>query len=268
MARNAPIILVLALLALPTSAFSQEAENAPPRSLVAMQALMAAEFDLLEPGLELMRASGGGILLTVLRIDQRKFRFGIETQTSPDGERVDAFGRRADAVIAVNGGFFGEKAPQKALYPVGILRVGGEVFSANWAKTGGYLLFGKAGLSIAKSADPAPAAPATVLQSKPLVIEPGGQWAMNTNQENWRPRTLVCSLPDNKILLLLVWGGGMSLYEAGWLLRPTSDGGLFGCDAALALDGGSSTQLWVDGREELAIAGETAVHNALVIKRR
>jgi exopolysaccharide biosynthesis protein len=51
-------------------------------------------------------------------------------------------------------------------------------------------------------------------------------------------------------------------------MRDPAQGGAFSCDSALALDGGGSTQLWVAGREDLAIAGETRVHNALIVQRK
>lgn len=118
------------------------------------------------------------------------------------------------------------------------------------------------------SREDVPDSPATILQSKPLMIEPGGKWAMNTNQALWRPRTLLCTVKNGEAVLLVLSGSGMSLYEAGWLMRKPEEGGYFACDAAIALDGGGSTQLWVEDREDLWVEGETAVHNALLVKRR
>ncbi|MCU0789818.1 MAG: phosphodiester glycosidase family protein, partial [Nitratireductor sp.] len=177
-------------------------------------------------------------------------------------------GPRAGALIAVNGGFFGERTEGKGLYPVGLLRIGGKIRSPNWRTAGGYILFGEKGVSIAASSAEVPDEPKTILQSKPLMIEPGGKWAMNTNQALWRPRTLLCTLDGGVAVLVVLSGSGMSLYEAGWLMRPAGVGGTFGCDAALALDGGGSTQLWVEGRDDLSVRGETPVHNSLVVRRR
>ncbi|MCB1429282.1 MAG: phosphodiester glycosidase family protein, partial [Nitratireductor sp.] len=97
---------------------------------------------------------------------------------------------------------------------------------------------------------------------------PGGKWAMNTNQQKLRPRTIVCTFGNDSFLLAVISGSGMSLYEAGWLMRDAGVGGYFGCDAALAMDGGGSTQLWVSSDTSLGIVGETPVNNALVVKRR
>ncbi len=248
------------------AAHAQKVETVPARTLVAIAALETAKFEEVQPGLTVLRVEGDGrLILTAFRIDQKKFRLSPIVQTNPDGESVDAFGKREKAVLAINGGFFGEKETGKKLFAVGLLRIGGKELSGNWSKSGGYLLFGKEGLAIAEHKSQAPERPATILQSKPLLIAPGGKWSMNTNQEIWRPRTLICLLPEGGALVLVVSGLGMSLYEAGWLLRGQEDGGYFGCDSALALDGGGSTQLWVSGRRDLSVAGETAVHNAIVV---
>ncbi len=260
-------ILLPSMLISGGPALAQQAET-PQRTTEARIAIEAAGWQEVEPGLLLLRASTGGLAVTAFQIDQEKFAFGVAVQESPDGERVDALGPRGGALIAVNGGFFGEKSEGKGLYPVGLLRIDGKVRSPNWARSGGYILFGPDAIRIEPSSPEAPAKPGTILQSKPLMIEPGGKWAMNTNQALWRPRTLLCALEDGKVVLLVLSGSGMSLYEAGWLMRAPRDGGHFGCDAALALDGGGSTQLWVENRDDLAVEGETAVHNGLVVKRR
>jgi hypothetical protein len=265
-------VLALASLAMPSaapSAFSQEVPQAPMRTAELAVAVEAARFEEVEPGLSLLSArSRLGTVLAVFRIDQGQFRFALAVQDNPDGERVDSFVRRSGAVLAVNGGFFGEKEFRKGLYPVGLIRIDGKDLSANWKMTGGYLLFHADRLEIAPSAPKAPVQPAMILQSKPLIIEPGGRWSMNTNQEIARPRTILCTLATGEVLLFVFSGSGLSLYEAGWLLRSKGDGGLFGCDAALAMDGGGSTQLEVAGRADLSVVGETSVQNALLLLRR
>jgi hypothetical protein len=257
------------VLFLTSRAAGLEITDAPSRSREMARVMEAASFVEIEPGLAVLAAKDlTGTAIFAFRIDQDRFRFDLALQEVPDGERVDVLGPRAGAVFAVNGGFFGEKAPEKGLYPVGLLRIAGRDLSPNWKTTGGYLLFGPSALSIAPSSAQPPNAPQTMLQSKPLMIAPGGRWVMNTNQQIARPRTMVCMLPDGHVVLLAVIGTGLSLFEAGWLLRDPSDGGRFGCDSALALDGGGSTQLWVAGRTDLSFAGETTVHNALVLMRR
>ncbi|MCG6858321.1 MAG: phosphodiester glycosidase family protein [Salaquimonas sp.] len=251
------------------SALAAGAGEAPERSVAAHQALEAAQWEETEEGFEVMRArTGAGASLVALRIPPERFVFAIAVQTGDKGERVDAFGEREGALIAINGGFFGEDEESKRLFPVGLLRVGGKDFSPAWNLMGGVAVIKDGRLSLRPSSAGVPEATGNVLQSKPMLIEPGGKWAMNTNQGHLRPRSLLCTLKSGETLILVVKGAGLSLYEAGWLMREASAGGYFGCDAALALDGGGSTQLWIAGHEDLSFAGETPVHNALIVKRR
>jgi len=244
-------------------------ELAPPRTAEARQALAASPWRKLEDGLSLLQATTqGGATLTALRIAPDRFAFAIATQAQAKGERVDVFGPREGAVIAVNGGFFAEQQASGALFPVGLLRLAGKQMSSAWRATGGYLVLADGVPSIRPAATPPPSNTPDVLQSKPLLIEPGGKWAMNSNQGLMRQRTVICLTKDGEATLLLVTGAGMSLFEAGWLMRGAEVGGFFSCDSALALDGGGSTQLWVAGNRELALRGETPVHNALVVLRR
>jgi exopolysaccharide biosynthesis protein len=259
----------LTVLSASPAAFSQEVPETPMRTAELAAAIAGARFEEMEPGLSVLSArSRLGTALVAFRIDQQRFRFAVAVQDDPDGERVDVFAQRSGAVLAVNGGFFGEKEFRKNLYPVGLLRIDGKDLSANWKTTGGYLLLHPDRLEIAPSVAKAPARPAMILQSKPLIIEPGGRWSMNTNQEIVRPRTILCTLASGEVLLFVFSGSGLSLYEAGWLLRSKDDDGVFGCDAALAMDGGGSTQLHVPDRPGLSVFGETAVQNALLLLRR
>lgn len=263
------IVAVVAVLLAGCGFSPARAEDGVPEQISgAIEALEAADWSDLEPGLAVKRiALRDGLAITAFRIDQGRFRFDIVEQSGPDGERVDSFGPRSNAVLAVNGGFFGEREYGKGLYPVGLLRTEAGGRSPNWPRAGGYLLLGSGPAAIAPSAAEPPDA-AKVLQSKPLLIEPGGHWAMNSNQQLGRSRTALCLLAGGDAILLLVSGSGLSLYETGWLFREHAVGGHFGCDSALALDGGGSTQLWVDGRDDLEIVGETAVHNSLVLLHR
>ena len=255
-------LLLCALLLAPQVS---RAEEAPQLTAELAAALSAQSWSQLADGLRIIRAgSPAGTRITALEVSPDHFSLRIAVQHGNDGERVDAFGEREGAVLAINGGFFGEKEPGKGLYPVGLLRREGRDLSEGWSKTGGYLAISADGFDLRPSGAGVPAGFAQLLQSKPMLIEPGGKWAMNTNSRLQRWRSLVCLRPDGNLVIALVTGFGLSLYEAGWLMRGAEDGGFFGCDSALALDGGGSSQLWVRDRPDLAVRGETPVHNALV----
>ncbi|MCB1461045.1 MAG: phosphodiester glycosidase family protein [Nitratireductor sp.] len=257
------------LIAAPAASPAQTKEDVPARTIGVRTALEKAEWVETGQGLQVLQArSEAGQSITAFRISPDHFAFALAIQQEAKGERVDVFGNREGAVIAINGGFFGEEEQSGALYSVGLLRVGGRDLSSAWESAGGLAVLSDGRLSLRPSSAGAPKGAATVLQSKPMLIEPGGKWAMNTNQGHLRPRSLLCTLANGDVAIVAVRGAGMSLYEAGWLMRGVEEGGFFGCDGALALDGGGSTQLWVADHPEWSFRGETPVHNALVVRRR
>lgn len=249
-------------------AISSAEDEVPEHTRAMRDALAAAEWVEAEAGFALMVAvAASGQTVTAIRLDPARFAFSIVPQAGPKGERVDAAGEREGAIVAINGGFFGEK-DSGDLFPVGLLRLDGKDRSQAWASTGGIIVIedGRPGLRASSAGLPDGAMNA--LQSKPMLIEPGGKWAMNTNLGQLRKRSILCLLPDGDVVLAVVTRVGVSLYEAGWLMRGEGEGGFFGCDAALALDGGGSTQLWLADRPDLSYRGETPVQNVLVARRR
>src|SRR5262245_23966030 len=79
------------------------------------------------------------------------------------------------------------------------------------------------------------------VQVGPLVVDPGGKNGIVRNDLDRQRRSAICLLPDGLTVIVLV-DGGLSLHELGEVLAsPEVDGG-FGCDRALNLDGGPSTQ--------------------------
>lgn len=91
---------------------------------------------------------------------------------------------------------------------------------------------------------------------------------MGSNSGLAKPRTILCTLDDGDVILLTVTRFGLTLYEAGWLMRSKEEGGFFGCDAALAFDGGRSTQVWYSGDEKYSSSGISPVHNFFVVRQK
>jgi len=242
-------------------------DDTPERSLAVASALSNARWQVLEDGFEVIHGqSETGAKLTAFRISSGKFSFEIDVQDHPKGERVNHIGERLEALFAINGGFFGETSTGE-LYPVGLMSSKGVPDGKAWRTSGGYLVLGKK-IHIIPSFEGMPLYAREYVQTKPVLIEPGGHWAMNTNSGIGKKRSIICLRPKGEIIITLVTGTGLSLFEAGWLMRSTKDGGFFDCDAAIAMDGGGSTQNWVAGHPELSYRGISPVHNFLVIKRR
>lgn len=231
--------------------------------------LERASWESVSEDLSLLEVSTAlGTRIRALRFNLETYKLAIEEQEKRKGERASRAIERLDADIVVNGGFFSIGTDEE-LKPVGMLILDGVARSTAWTRDGGFLVLdGDGNPAITLSKDGPPKQAANAVQSKPVLIEPGGKWAMNTNGTELESRTLFCLLPDNKALLVVVHGGGLTLFEAGWVLRAKKWGGFFGCDSALALDGGGSTQLSVRDRPDLKISGLSKVQNFVVVKRR
>ncbi len=255
-------------LFLPLHVLSPFAMNAagPPRALEAVAVLMEAEWQALADGIDFMDVGTAlGTRLTLFQVDPAKNRFEVVQQKKRKGERAGSVLKRTGASLVFNGGFFGRKEDGE-LFPVGYMRDDGHAHSSAWTETGGYLILSEEEApEILPSKAGLPDQATEVVQSRPIVLEPGGKWAMRTNEQDPQKRTLICRRSDETIIVMLVWGQGLSLYEAGWLFREQDRGGVFGCDSALALDGGGSTQLAVKDKPELDIAGLTAVQNLIAV---
>lgn len=251
-----------------TNLQAQSINNAPPQTQSIVSALEYVEWQEVEKGLDSLSVSTAlGIRLHAFRISPDHFSFSIEQQENENGEYVEHFAKRLDAKIAVNGGFF-TKHGDGTLSPVGLLIDDGVQFTRAWAKKGGFLIAGINGIDVLPSQEPLSGGYKEVLQSRPVILEKGGKWALNRNLRMKKHRTLVCVQTDKKVVLLTFSGVGLSLFEAGWSLRNKEWGGWFDCDSAIALDGGGSTQLFVKGRPEFNVYGDTRVQNALVVKRK
>jgi hypothetical protein len=254
-------MLLLCLGVLPSAA--QDASKRPPRTTEAVEALERAEWQVLRQGLRYVKTSTAlGTYLSAFEISLDSFRLEIVASDQPDGRTAKGAARADAAVLAVNGGFF--SVLNGKLKPVGMISVDGKRQGNAWTADGGYLVTSKPPRIVPSGAG-VPKDATDFIQSKPVLIEPGGIWAMNTNQSLLEHRTAFCLKGDGKAVLLTVSGGGLSLFETGWLLRNREWGGFFDCDSAIALDGGGSTQLHVPGHPDLDIEGQTKVHNFLTV---
>ena len=222
----------------------------------------------LEEGLSLLRVlTPQGLVVTAYRISPDRFEFSVVTQSENTGSRVKDIGEQSGAVLATNAGFFAINGNSR-LYSIGYLRLRGKVLSKGWSDAGGTVSFHPEGLSLKPTHEGIPQGEHDVLQSKPMIIEPGGKWAMGSNIGAAKLRTLLCTMENGDVVLTTISRFGLTLFEAGWLLRSPEEGGFFGCDAAVALDGGRSTQLWHSGNPQYSFAGITPVHNFLIVRQR
>jgi len=241
---------------------------APSASHQVASSLNAAQWKALEDGLDVIRSvSESGVEVTAFRISQDAFSFSVETQTENTGSSAREIGEDQGAVLVSNAGFFAATNDSR-LYPIGYLRLGGEVHSKGWSTDGGVLSLNPKGLKLTATHQGIPKHPFDAIQSKPMLIEPGQKWAMGSNSGAPKPRTILCLTKDGDVILTAITRSGLTLYEAGWLMRSRELGGFFNCDSALAFDGGRSTQIWYSGNDRYSHSGISPVHNFFVVRQK
>lgn len=264
------VVYIAAIFFFCLSGAAYQADNTIPRtSKIVVSALDSAQWSPLEEGIDVIRAiTETGIVMTAYKVSSEEFEFSIVPQLSENGSRAREIGEQEGAVLVSNAGFFAQNLKGN-LYPIGYLRLDGDLHSKGWHDEGGILSWGKDGsLQLTPTHIGIPRSDRDALQSRPMFIEPGGRWAMGSNLGEAKNRTVLCKLPDGDVILAVVTRVGLSLFEAGWIMRDRKDGGFFGCSAALALDGGRSTQVWYSGSDTYSFSGAVPVHNFLVISAR
>jgi uncharacterized protein YigE (DUF2233 family) len=206
------------------------------------------------------------IKLHAWTFDPRSFRLKIVQQATSGGQIVDEFLVNQNDVFAINGGFF-EIDSARRLTPSGLLITNGNLVSDLTDKGSGVVYSKTREVKIVPAKEFQRASVLDAVQAGPLLVDPGSKLGIYRNDFDRQSRSAVCV--GSGVVTLILVEGGLSLFELGQLLaRPRLDGG-FGCDAALNLDGGPSTQAVFKGNgHHLSIAGRWRIQNALVISKR
>jgi len=263
------VVTMIAAISFSLPTYSQsESGTIPDKTTEVVNTLKEAKWEQIDEGLRSIRVTTPqGLILNAFGISPAHFSFEVGVQDAKSGDWAKDVVAREGALIAANAGFFAEKENGE-LYSVGYLKLDGDVHSKAWKNSGGFIYFNAQGLKLMPANGRVPNSEADILQTKPMIIEPGGVWAMRSNRGEIKHRSILCQLESGEVILTTITRGGLSIYEAGWVMRKVADGGFFGCDSALALDGGRSTQLWFSDRPEISYPGLTPVHNFLLVKRK
>jgi uncharacterized protein YigE (DUF2233 family) len=214
-----------------------------------------ADWTPVGPGVDYQEFRGDTYDVHVTRVDLTNDDIQvISTRESEKGLKVSDFAKREHAIAAINGDYFDER-----FNPVG-MTVGpcGEWDSVKKIRREGYVAVGGSKARIAKQSDvsldddPEPwmeatvsGWPALVVSCKPLNTLPGSaSFTLATH-----PRTAVGLSKDRKTLYLVVADGrrtgipGFTLPQLAAFMSDT----LHAC-AAINLDGGGSSAMWVSDR--------------------
>jgi hypothetical protein len=193
-------------------------------------------------------------------------RWRVVPVVSDHGVALEALAP-AGAVAGINGGYFDPRER-----PVGWRRVAGVDRSAPWfGAKGGVLALDEGRAYIGPRAE-MPFSPLSAVQSKPLLVERGGQNGILADDGRRAARTIVCDAGDSALHLILFLAGpadGPTLHEAAETLRAPRSRGGFACRAALNLDGGPSTGAWfAEGTHERSeLPRGTIVDGLFVVPR-
>ena len=240
----------------------------------AIAALAAATWRKVMPGFETKLAEPTGYDLKVYawRLDPKKFGIEVVQQLGKQGSTIAELRAHHKALLAVNGGFFNIDAEQR-LTPHGVLVANGRRVSGYHKGAGSGLLYEKAGaigITWSKDWEGLGDDITAAVQAGPMVVDPGGKNGIYVNDYNRHDRTSVC-LSDQGNIIIVVIKGGLSLFELGEILVTEAKDGGMGCERAINLDGGPSTQASFapPGAQPLEIEGTwTAQNGVLVVPRK
>ncbi len=202
-----------------------------------------------EPGVELRRLqvvwNERLALISMVRLDPAYVQF--EVGYAPDQPLpLTTWHVRAGAVATINGGFFDTHNRSTAL----IIR-GGVASGVSYQGSGGMFAVDRNGGISLRYLVEEPYDPHELLlealQSWPMLIKPGGTLVYTGANDGQRARRSVVAIDrQGRVLLIAVTSHTFTLRGlADWLLASDLD-----LDAALNLDGGSSTGLYVDSGEQ------------------
>ena len=189
----------------------------------------------------LVRAGVPDASFTVARLDPARARFRVGYAPGAPLALAEWL-RRERPLALLTGGFFNESFESTAL-----VISGGASSGESYVGRGGMFAVDRAGAVSLRSLADQPYDPAEPLdeavQGWPMLIKPGGELAYTGDDPDVARRTAVALDRDGRVLLIACSTSSLTLADfAAWL--ASSD---LGIDAALNLDGGKSTALFLDG---------------------
>jgi exopolysaccharide biosynthesis protein len=211
-----------------------------------------------------------GITLHAWSLSLDAYHLGVVMASNPLGATASEFRKETGSTLAVNGGFFAIDRASR-LTPTGLVVSEGKMISSpsDPRRGGSGVVFNRGGvvgidfISLFTS-DGISAA----VQVGPLVVDPGGKNGIRANDFDRQDRSAIClsGQTDFKIVVVV---GGVSLFELGGILSAAEANGGFGCERALNLDGGPSTQVSFQSKgHTVDIPGRWKISNGLIVGRK
>lgn len=235
-------------------------------------ALASAQWKTIAPGFEMKEVDVSGYEVKVLawKFDPKLYRIVLAPQRGEQGSTTRELLEKNGGILAVNGGFFDIDRASR-LSPSGVL-VSNGLRLADYRKGAGSALVyekdGQTAIGWSKDWETIGDGVTNAVQAGPMIVDPGGKNGIIKNDFNRHNRTAVCMTQDRQFIVTVVTGG-LSLFELGAILSAKPSDGGFGCERAMNLDGGPSTQASFrspDGKHTLEIEGTWPSQNVLLVK--
>jgi uncharacterized protein YigE (DUF2233 family) len=197
--------------------------------------------------------------IQAFKIDLKKMRLQIvqATDKGTPSDSVANLAQGSEAMLAVNGGFFTNKWRS-----LGLLVSGGKKLNALRQADWGVLSVnrnGRAQLLHTKKWRPKNT-PEFAIQAGPRLVVGGRVLSL---KEQHARRTAVGILPGGRQIVILVADSPISLESLARLMKD-----VMGCNYAINLDGGSSTQLWSSFGSVRPVSGLPVTNIVVVTQRR
>jgi len=200
----------------------------------------------LKPGLELrritLRTSESDEQMLIVRVDPETWR--LRVHYSPDEPKsISAWARSLRATVMINGAYF---TPENET--IGLLVSDGKRWGTPYASFAGMLAVTEAGETSVRYLGNQPYNPnepiVQAIQSFPMLVKPSGILGFPADADDGSParRTVVAQDLEGKILLIVAPRGTLSLHGLSLFLTESD----LAIHAALNLDGGTSTGLWLN----------------------
>ena len=239
--------LMLAGVLSAPAAVAESLEAGTDRLSQLHELLAKATWQRIQPGVEGLSVVDPQLAeLHAYRLAQKTVQMRMLTALQPEGSGADQVGRASNAQLVINGGYFAFGSGT-AMKPTGLLIVDGTTL---WPRSGchacsGVLFADKDGLHIDFAPKIASASGVrSALQVGPLLVHPGGAVGIRSAGGPRAPRSAVC-ISGNHIIVLAALSP-LTLFELAKLLQAPAEEGGFGCERAINLDGGPSTQMFVN----------------------
>ena len=195
------------------------------------------------------------------KIDPKKYRLSIvKAKNEEKGATVEEFAKKSGAFLVINGGFF---TPEHK--SIGLLVKDGRILN-EIHKTSWWSIF------MLKNDKPSIIRPDGFRMSRniQMAIQAGPRLVINGRipklKENIAMRSAIGVTDNGEIVIVITSGHGISMHELARRMKNSSFEGGLNCKNAMALDGGSSSQIYVKMKNfEYSQRGLAKVTNGVTV---